>query len=104
MSRVVSEKAPASTIIRLDAFMRRFTAAERTALELAGAHDPAASTGAKADAAEARAIARLLFTYPTVDTADGSVSVALTRLQVLGVLASGRPETIGAAPAFEDRP
>lgn len=108
MARSISP-APSKTLInpaliRIDAYQRRFTAAERTALELAAAHDPAASTQAKADAAEVRAIIRLLFSSEVIDVQDGSTTGAVSRLQTLGVLEPGRPAIINGFVAPQDRP
>jgi len=91
-------------LIRLDAYQRRFSAAERNAIELAAAHDPAATTQAKADAAEVRAIIRLLFTSEVIDVSDSATTAAVNRLQALGLIASGRPATINAFVAAVDRP
>jgi hypothetical protein len=104
MGRVVSGSRSAQTEIKLSAFLRRFTSDERRAWFLAGAHDPAASLGARTDAAECRALYDFLTAESSLVLADSATQTAVNRLQTLGVLASGRPATILGAVAFEDRP
>lgn len=105
MSRTVSNaRSVAASAITRAAFIRRFSAEERAAIALAGAHNPSGTTGEKEDAAEVRAIAELLFGDITQNVADSATIAAVNALQTLGVLAGGRPATILAAVAEADRP
>lgn len=99
----VPESPPAqdTRITRL-AFRKRFTQAEKVALEIAALDDPSATPAQRAQAAALRAYLKDVDAATFIDLADAHVKEGVQTLEAAGLLAAGRAAEIITAPVQED--
>lgn len=99
----VPESPPAqdTRITRL-AFRKRFTQAEKVALELAALDDPLATPAQRAQAAAMRAYLKDVDAAQFIDLADAHVAAGVQTLEAAGLLTAGRADEIINAPVRED--
>lgn len=102
----VPESPPAqdTRITRL-AFRKRFTQAEKVALEIAALDDPSATPAQRAQAAALRAYLKDVDAATFIDLADAHVAAGVQTLEAAGLLTAGRAgEIINAPVAAEELP
>lgn len=87
----------ARRITRL-AFRKRFTQAEKVALEIAALDDPSATPAQRAQAAALRAYLKDVDAATFIDLADAHVAAGVQTLEAAGLLAAGRAAEIINAP------
>ncbi len=99
----VPESPPAqdTRITRL-AFRKRFTQAEKVALEIAALDDPSATPAQRAQAAALRAYLKDVDAATFIDLADAHVAAGVQTLEAAGLLAAGRAAEIVTAPVTPD--
>ena len=99
----VPESPPAqdTRITRL-AFRKRFTQAEKVALEIAALDDPSATPAQRAQAAALRAYLKDVDAATFIDLADAHVAAGVQTLEAAGLLAAGRAAEIINAPVTPD--
>ena len=99
----VPESPPAqdTRITRL-AFRKRFTQAEKVALEIAAIDDPSATPAQRAQAAALRAYLKDVDAATFIDLADAHVAAGVQTLEAAGLLAAGRAAEIVTAPVTPD--
>ena len=99
----VPESPPAqdTRITRL-AFRKRFTQAEKVALEIAALDDPSATPAQRAQAAALRAYLKDVDAAQFIDLADAHVAAGVHTLEAAGLLAAGRTAEIINAPVTPD--
>ena len=102
----VPESPPAqdTRITRL-AFRKRFTQAEKVALEIAALDDPSATPAQRAQAAALRAYLKDVDSAQFINLADAHAVAGVQTLEAAGLLEEGRAAEILTAPvAPEERP
>lgn len=92
----------AHTQITRLAFRKRFTQAEKVALELAALDDPTASPAQRAQAAAMRAYLKDVDAAQYIDLSDANVEAGVQTLEAAGLLESGRAAAILTDPVQED--
>ncbi len=92
----------AETRVSRLAFRKRFTQAEKVALELAALDDPSATPAQRAQAAALRAYLKDVDAAQFIDLADVHVKEGVQTLEAAGLLAAGRAAEIITAPVQED--
>jgi hypothetical protein len=94
----------AATAITPRAFLARFTAAEQRNIQLAAAHDPAASLSVRQAAADLRALLLQIQTAQFVDLNDAATRAGVAAMEAAGLVSGGRSTTIlDTAPASYER-
>ena len=96
-----SQPAQDTRITRL-AFRKRFTQAEKVALEIAALDDPSATPAQRAQAAALRAYLKDVDAATFIDLADAHVAAGVQTLEAAGLLAAGRAAEIINAPVTPD--
>ncbi len=94
--------APAAMRITRLAFRKRFTQAEKVALELAALDDPAAAPAQRAQAAGMRAYLKDVDAAAFIDLADPHTAAGVQALEAAGLLAAGRAAEILTTPVQPD--
>lgn len=89
------------SIVTVLAFRRRFTAAERQAVELASLDDPSADMGARAQAAAIRTSQKDIEASEYIDLRLSEVVDGVRALEIAGLLAKGRADEILLAKVTE---
>ena len=99
-----SPQAPADMPRRITrlAFRKRFTQAEKVALEMAALDDPSATPAQRAQVAAMRAYLKDVDAATFIDLADAYVSAGVQTLEAAGLLAAGRAGEIINAPVTPD--
>ncbi len=92
-----SPPAQDTRITRL-AFRKRFTQAEKVALEIAALDDPSATPAQRARAAALRAYLKDVDAATFIDLSDAHVKEGVQTLEAAGLLAAGRAGDIINAP------
>ncbi len=92
-----SPPAQDTRITRL-AFRKRFTQAEKVALEIAALDDPSATPAQRARAAALRAYLKDVDAATFIDLSDAHVKEGVQTLEAAGLLAAGRAAEIINAP------
>ncbi len=96
-----SPPAQDTRITRL-AFRKRFTQAEKVALEIAALDDPSATPAQRAQAAAMRAYLKDVDAAQYIDLSDAHVEAGVQTLEAAGLLESGRAAAILTDPVQED--
>ena len=93
----------AATAVTPRSFLARFTATEQRNIQLAAAHDPAASLGTQQAAAGLRALLLQIQTAQFIDLNDATTRAGVASMEAAGLLVGGRSATILDTPpdAFE---
>jgi hypothetical protein len=93
---------PNTNLITPFALIERVTDAEWEDIELAAAHDPAATNAEKRKAARLRGRLRKINVYKTIDLSKNWVQNLFQNLETTGVLAAGRAAVILTVPVPPD--